>query len=88
MCCNFSIFLVPVRSCDLQRDLWDVLLVGCLPQNNRSHFQVLLFSLPTSISHNDMGLMCVGGVKEAQSEGLSLCSACTHTRTHTQIETV
>lgn len=41
----------------------------------------LLFSVCVSISHSDMGLMCGGGVQEAQSEGLSLYSAHTHTHT-------
>lgn len=49
----------------------------------------LLFPLCVSISHSDMGLMCGGGVKEAQSEGLSLYSAHPHTHkckyTHTHM---
>lgn len=47
----------------------------------------LLFPLCVSISHNDMGLICGGGVNEAQPEGLSLYSAqphtCKHPHTHT-----
>lgn len=74
--------IVPVTHGDLHCDLCTFVTVqdSLLQHNTRAdHVSGLFLLLPLSISHNDTGLICGGGVKEAQSEGLSLYSAQPHT---------
>ena len=76
---NLFIFFVLASSCDLQRDLGDMLFVGCLPQNNRSHFQVLLFSVSPIMT---WGLCAWAGSKRLSWRDYH-CAPLAHTHTHT-----